>query len=66
MTTYGQPALQEEILDAVEESLIAVNLPGRHHIWLIGKQDYDLLLVTKKQNASQLLWQQLEQEYRFS
>lgn len=60
MTTYGQPALQEEILDAIEESFISVNLPGRHHIWLSGNDDPLFACQTAGEE-----WQPLQQFYRF-
>jgi hypothetical protein len=38
---------QEDILNAVEDSIITVNLPGRQAVYVIDQDDADLLLAVK-------------------
>ncbi|WP_215847011.1 hypothetical protein [Candidatus Pantoea bituminis] len=66
---YSYLSQHDEVLDAVEESIITVNLPGRQSVYVICQEDADLLLAVKSQENESMERQesihQLDQQYRF-
>ncbi|MEG3113022.1 hypothetical protein [Pantoea sp. T14] len=66
---YSYLSQHDEVLDAVEESIITVNLPGRQSVYVICQEDADLLLAVKSQESESMERQesihQLDQQYRF-
>lgn len=66
---YSDLSQHDEVLDAVEESIITVNLPGRQSVYVICQEDADLLLAVKSQENESMERQesihQLDQQYRF-
>ncbi|ERH67161.1 MULTISPECIES: hypothetical protein [Pantoea] len=44
-TLYHFQEQHDEVLDAVEENIITVNLPGRQAIYVIGQNDDDADLL---------------------
>jgi len=44
---YNVLTEHDEVLDGVEYSIIAVNLPGRQAIYMLDRYDADLLLTSE-------------------
>ncbi|MHB2094383.1 hypothetical protein [Pantoea dispersa] len=44
-TLYNFQEQHDDVLDAVEENIITVNLPGRQAIYVIGQNDDDVDLL---------------------
>ncbi|WP_167377159.1 hypothetical protein [Pantoea wallisii] len=44
-TLYDYQEQHDEVLDAVEQNIITVNLPGRQAIYVIGQNDDDVDLL---------------------
>lgn len=68
-TLYNYLEQHDDMLDAVEQNIITVNLPGRQAVYVIGQNDADLLLEVKAREmaSAQRLetLRQLESQYRF-
>ncbi len=44
---YSSLNQHDELLDAVEQSIITVNLPGKESVYVICQEDADLLLAVE-------------------
>ncbi|MCW6030464.1 MULTISPECIES: hypothetical protein [unclassified Pantoea] len=68
-TLYNYLEQQDDLLDAVEQNIITVNLPGRQAIYVIGQNDADLLIEVKAREAAAAqrmeTLRQLESQFRF-
>ncbi|WP_343553811.1 hypothetical protein [Pantoea sp.] len=68
-TLYNYLEQHDDMLDAVEQNIITVNLPGRQAVYVIGQNDADLLLEVKAREIASAqrveTLRQLESQYRF-
>lgn len=50
---YNVLTEHDDVLDGLENSIIAVNLPGRQAVYMIDRDDADLLLAVEACDTSE-------------